>query len=402
MPKSLLTKLSLVIVGCGVAFGITTLILMLFPRPFLGPSSYYERLSPGQTMRYVFHETDGDLFVALPGRVRPPQADLTLADFMLSWDNDGFRNPAYPADAYPIAVFGDSFTEGFNVQTPYADGLAVRLNMPVRNYGYRAFGPVEVSQAIREFAVRERRQWVIYGYFSGNDLGDGVRGPKVNTRSPLAVWEALFQRFQWNARPQPRYNPDVHYDNPMPVIIGDKYYEQVFLPYYLYWHLAPQEGFAASRNFQMLMAMLRDIDATLPAETCRALVFIPTKEQLYYPYIYPTERQWLRGVMNRLVIDSGGIIQFANAPISEADEAEFQMRLYGQHDAVAGLVNSLPGWLFIDLLPPFEAAVQRGEMLYYSYDSHWNQAGHDLAADVIAAALRDTSALRSASNMSCR
>lgn len=401
MPKSLLSKLFLVAVGCVVACGITTLILMVFPRPFLGPSSYYDRLSPSQSMHYVFHETDGDLFVALPGRVRPPQENQTLADFTLSWDEDGFRSPAHSADAYPIAVFGDSFTEGFNVPVPYADGLSARLNTPVRNYGYRAFGPVEVSQAVRDFGLREQRQWVIYGYFSGNDLGDGVRGPKVDTRSPLAVWAALFQRFQWNARATPRYDPDVHYDNPVPVIIGDKYYEQVFLPYYLYWHLAPEEGFAASRNFQTLTNMLHTIDVNLTPETCRALVFIPTKEQLYYPYIYPTERQWLRGVMNRLMIDSDGIIQFANAPISEADEAEFQARLYGQRDAVQALVNALPGWSFIDLLPSFEAAVRRGEMLYYTYDSHWNQAGHDLAADVVAAAL-SAPTLTSPANMSCR
>lgn len=391
MPKSLLSKVLLIAVSCIVAFAATTLILMAFPRPFLGPPNYYERLSPGQTMHYVFRETDGDLFVALPGRVRPPEKNHTLVDFTLAWDDDGFRQPAHPADAYPIAVFGDSFTEGFNVPVPYADRLAERLNIPVRNYGYRAFGPVEVAQAIRDYAPREQRRWMIYGYFSGNDLGDGIRAPKIDTHSPLAVWQALFQRFQWNNRAQPRYDPGVHYDNPMPVIIGDKYYEQVFLPYYLYWHLEPSEGFAASRNFKMLAQQLQVIDSGVSAETCRALVFIPTKEQLYYPYIYPTERQWLRGIMHRLVIDSDGIIQFASAPITEMDEPDFVAKLHSQRDAVHALVNSLPGWQFIDLLPAFEEAASRGEMLYYTYDSHWNQAGHDLAAEVIAAALSGTS-----------
>jgi hypothetical protein len=44
--------------------------------------------------------------------------------------------------------------------------------------------------------------------------------------------------------------------------------------------------------------------------------------------------------------------------------------------------------LFIDLLPAFEEAVARGDLLYYPYDTHWNQAGHNLAAQVIAEALR--------------
>jgi hypothetical protein len=149
----------------------------------------------------------------------------------------------------------------------------------------------------------------------------------------------------------------------------------------------------------MLTQQLKDIDGGVSPETCRALDFIPTTEQLYYPYNYPTERQWLRGIMHRLVIDSDGIIQFASAPITETDEPDFVAKLHSQRDAVHALVNSLPSWQFIDLLPAFEEAASRGEMLYYTYDSHWNQAGHDLAAEVIAAALSGTSGACSISRL---
>ena len=79
----------------------------------------------------------------------------------------------------------------------------------------------------------------------------------------------------------------------VPVIIGGNYYEMVFLTYYLWRQLAPPEGFAASKTFQIFADTLTQIEQDTP-ETCRALIFIPTKEQLYYPYVYPSERQWLR------------------------------------------------------------------------------------------------------------
>jgi hypothetical protein len=37
-----------------------------------------------------------------------------------------------------------------------------------------------------------------------------------------------------------------------------------------------------------------------------------------------------------------------------------------------------------------QAHVNQGELLYYPYDSHWNQAGHDLAAQTIAETMQST------------
>jgi len=41
------------------------------------------------------------------------------------------------------------------------------------------------------------------------------------------------------------------------------------------------------------------------------------------------------------------------------------------------------------LLPVFQQHVDAGELLYYPYDTHWNQDGQDLAAQTIAAALQN-------------
>jgi hypothetical protein len=37
----------------------------------------------------------------------------------------------------------------------------------------------------------------------------------------------------------------------------------------------------------------------------------------------------------------------------------------------------------IDLVRPFQAKADAGNMLFYPFDSHWNSAGRQLAAEVI-------------------
>lgn len=391
MIRSLLSKLLLILIGCLFSLGLATALLMLFPRQILGPTTYYERNYAGQTMQVDFRPSHGDLFVALPGSIRPPETDEIIETFTLGWDADGFRLPAEPADAYPIALFGDSFTEGFNVPYPYADRLAEQLDMPVKNYGYRAYGPVEVAQAAAEYAGDEPREWLIYGYFSGNDLGDTMHQNKIDTSSPVAVWQALFERLNppiINPYDQP---PADHYDFPMPVIIQSSYYDLAFLWYYWWWELVPpDDAFLKTRNFEILGDSLDTLTASVQPETCKALVFIPTKEMLYYRYIYESERRWVRDNGQRLEIDANNEIRIVPAPIAEADEDAFIDAMYGQRNAVQKLLAQHPGWLFIDLTPAFEAKVAEGALLYYPYDSHWNQAGHDLAAETIAAAIRDS------------
>jgi hypothetical protein len=59
-----------------------------------------------------------------------------------------------------------------------------------------------------------------------------------------------------------------------------------------------------------------------------------------------------------------------------------------QRDAVQGAVEG-SGAFFIDLTPIFEDAAAQSQMTYLEYDTHWNQAGHELAGETVADFLRD-------------
>jgi hypothetical protein len=368
--------------GLGAALALALLGLHLFPQ--LIPNADLRRPYAGQRIETHFRISDGNMYDALPGQVRPPASDDILASIVLAWDEEGYRLPQTSHKRYPVAVYGDSFTEGYNVTQPYSDGLAQALGVGVYNYGVRGYGPVEVAQVVSETAPRQVRRWVVWGFFSGNDLGDATR---LLERSP---WEKLLRWMGWWTLNDsaPKTNSEGRYTYPMPVIIGGSYYELAFLSYYLGVQVAPPQGFAASRNWQVLRAALDAIEAAVQDETCLALMFIPSKEQLYYPYIYPTEQRYLRAVAGKMALDEANSLYVDTTPIEDSQAEAYIGWLEQQRDALQMELAARPRWLFVDLLPAFREAVARGELLYYPMDTHWNQAGHDLAAAALALALQ--------------
>lgn len=380
-------RVNLLLIGGGIAFAIVlvVVILALFPGLIGGQDAdRYTRDAAGTVMDVAFKLSDGDMFVFFPESIRPPDPDRVLYEYAIAWDSDGFRVPQQTADNYPIAAFGDSFTEAPVVPTPWVDLLAEMLDVPVRNYGYRGYGPEETAQAAEEFAGAEPRTWLLYAFFAGNDLNDTNKAQKIEERGPLLLLPFLLRQATENLSQPTPFPSDHHFDYPMGVIIGDKYYDFVPLDAFLWAQLAPPEGFAATRPYRIVGESLDRMAASVDENTCLAFIFIPTKEQIYYRYIHEGYRRWLRDRAERWQIGNDGTITLESAPVSEADEPQIIAQLTAQRDAMAELVESKPRWRFLDLLPAFEAAASNGEMLYFQYDTHWNMDGHQLAAQTIA------------------
>jgi hypothetical protein len=90
------------------------------------------------------------------------------------------------------------------------------------------------------------------------------------------------------------------------------------------------------------------------------VLFIPTKFEIYGPLAGPESGERFRA-------EREGALPFADA----------------SRDALATLAREI-GVRFVDLVPEFEARAQRGELLYYPFDTHWNPAGRQAAAEVLA------------------
>lgn len=378
----------LILGGVGVALLLVLGLLTLFPTLLGSPQT---RTDAGTTLDVTFTYLDGDMWTHQRGRIEPPEENVALAQYTLQWDANGFRVPQMTADSYPIAAFGDSFTEATTVGTPWTDILAAELDTPVRNYGHRGYGPKEIAAVATQYAADDPRAWVLYAHFSGNDLANANRALRdaATERNPVGqlAWLAA-QAGETLERAQPEPNETGNYDYPMPVIIGGSFYELVFLEDLLWWQVAPESGFIGTRTLAIIAEALDTVAAQVSDETCKALIFIPTKEQLYYPYIHEDVRQWLRGTYRETYVTDAGTVSLREATLTKADEPTFVDNLDDQRDAMRQLAQD-NGWRFIDLLAPFQQEVAAGRLLYYRYDGHWNQDGHQLAADVIAQAMRD-------------
>ncbi len=237
-------RIALVVGGTLFAFAMVLVLLALFPN-LVGNDDPLARNEAGTTLDVEFRLTDGDYFFHQQGRIRPPEEDRLLATYTLRWDENGFRIPAMQADTYPIAAFGDSFTEGTTVAMPWTDLLAQELNVPVENFGYRGYGPLEIASTAETYLGDDPRTWILYVHFSGNDLLNANRAldTELIGRNPIGQVAWLARQSLGGEQAQVVESEDGQYDYPMPVIIGGSYYEIALLEELLWWQIAPEGGF---------------------------------------------------------------------------------------------------------------------------------------------------------------
>jgi len=372
--------------GGGVALIIIELIIGAFPQvlPFYLRDPL-ERRTPNVTLNIRITELDGDLFYSSPGQVRPPENPKVLAEFTANWDENGFRIPAMQADTYPVIALGDSFTEGWLVEYPWPDVLARETGIPVQNLGFLGWSILQEAAVMHDYGGGDH-QWVLLAYFEGNDLIE-IQQSYNYQREHDNLLEML-QRVRVDMfHPQIKLSEDGNYKYPLPLHIGDETYELAFHDLYIARLNGARDIFANSRNVSIFREELDKIISD-SRNACVGLIYIPTKAHLYLRYADPDARARVLEETDALELDDQNWLQVARPTIA-IDFETWESRLNNQRDAISGIVADA-GIHFIDLTPEFESAAAKGEMLFYTYDSHWNQDGHDLAGKIIANYLKTT------------
>lgn len=365
----ILTRFALITGGIALAVLVGWGILRLFPD-----------LRPGGE-RFIFRERDGDTFRHQPGFVRPPDGNRVLEDFIRRKDQDGFRLPRMTADHYPIVALGDSFTEGG--ETNWVDVLAEELDIPVRNLGWRGWGPLHQAKALRQFGDGDHT-WILIGYFEGNDLSN-IQTAYEELQASGAISIARNTDQGVGAPVEIVTAPDGNYLYPLQHFIGEKSYEIAYISDYLWWLNGSLETYQNSRNLALLRQALQDIQS-MAGNACVGLVYIPSKEHIYFPFADPNgNRRYVLENGLALQLNADGWLTFGD--LSPQDYTALAENLDHQREAVRQVVAEL-GLAFIDLTPPFLAHARTGELTYYVYDSHWNADGHRLAGQIVAEHLR--------------
>ncbi len=377
--RTILSRLGMLLFGVLLAAGLVILLLKLFPGliPTYLRGDRLDWRTPNQTLEIRITELDGDLYHSSSGQVRPPENPQTLAEFTAHWDQDGFRLPAVPAADYPILALGDSFTEGWLVEFPWPDVLAREIDTPVRNLGFLGWSIQQEAAVMRDYGTGEH-QWILLAYFEGNDLNEIHQS--YHHLEDQGNLDGLLERMRTSMfHPTVTTNPENDYKYPLELTIDGQTFLQGFHDSYLGRISAPYEVFANSFNTTVFKEGLGEI-VDLSGDACIGLVFLPAKAHIYLQYATPKDRdRVLQASAKSVSLDEDGWLSYDS---TGADFDTFFQGLGSQATLMQEIAQEF-GIHYIDLTPPFQEAAARGEMLYYTYDSHWNQAGHDLAGQVI-------------------
>ncbi len=359
----------LLLMPFGVALGIL-LMLIAFPYSSLFNSDMV-----------TFTVGMGDLFVAQPGTIAPPDnPHEVLSQHRLEFGEDGFRVPARPAEYYDVLALGDSYTEGANVALPWPDVLAAESGLAVRNMGFKGYGPVEEANVMGEYGADSGAEIVVMAFFGGNDVSNAeswLRRPDfvLPTVERSTDTEVNTEGEPWLS------DHDGPFQYPVQMSLNGEVFEIAFLNSYVSWLNVEQEDLRQSLNLVYVIESWERI-STAAGDACFIIVYFPSKPQIYLPYVISEHQGRIIEDLPQRAPDEPG------RRMSKQDDPALTFEILmgrrnNMRDVIAETAAS-EGYIFLDLSPFFEEAAARGEINYYIYDTHINQAGQNLAGSVIA------------------
>ena len=384
----------------GIGFAFILIELVLRARPNLVPSPVrvnppVRRVQPFVNETYDVLQSQGDLFYWERGSIQPllPAQDEILASVHLTTDEYGFRNPSPVKDRYAVVALGDSFTDARNVAVPWPQQLAIYSGLTVLNLGETAFGPQEELGVLREYGLDKHPQWVVMAYFEANDLYDAVAYAEANPFIlPRLAKYLVSQSVQWVVEEYPdgataytdakSISTDSIYRYPVSLTVNGNTLEMAFFSAYLSWLSVSREDIQSSRNFELVAeTILETRDITEESGAQFLLVYLPSKARIYLPHVdNPALYERILDGVSMVGLGSSSNLDFMPDPATSemvGQNMDAQARLVAEFAAEQGIS-------FLDLSPVFRAEAERGEALYYPFDTHWSQLGHDLAAKSIA------------------
>ena len=350
------------------------------------------------------------------GYIPPPVSDGTRHRFRFQTDADGFRNRVV-REHFEIAALGDSFTDAtiLDVDATWPSRLEQRLGRAVQNYGTAGFGTQQERLVVQDFVAPHRPRIVVLAFFAGNDILDaeafdrfqrsgGVESralpgwPIKDVVSRADTWfvaSALRAGTRWmGASPDatlvaagleppagttPR-SAALSFDRGMfTVPVGERAVRFAFMPPYLNTLNYSEADLRARAGWTLTSAAIRGMrEASRSFGAEFIVMFVPFKSQVYLPLV---ERAFAPAALRAALAFSLNRFQ---RPV---DLDLLHRNRLAQNDMMRQLCEAeqIP---FVDTTAALEARVQAGENMYFPDESHLNEAGEALLADVLAAFLR--------------
>ena len=371
----------------------------------IDPQRYKIRLRPNLKAHYEWRIGDIARFNFIPREVSPQ----VRHSYLIQTDAEGFRNDRV-REKFEIAALGDSFTDG--ATGPADESWPARLehltHRPVQNYGTSGFGPQQELYVLRDFVLRHRPRVVVLAFCAGNDLSDaeafdlweknparpiderpGWRLTETSRRyESLYLWtagriigEQVSQWLSSRSEPAAKASEGTRFDRGMFTVHQSNHIVRfAFFPPYLEKLARPRQEIEESPGWTLTQTALRLMQAECVRQGTKfVLMFIPEKTKVYWPL---TERS-LSSAELQSAVDF--YCRYNQKPPRMEDVGANRL-------AQNALLHDFCGQEHIpmlDLTAPLQNAVEAGIETYFPDDTHWNAAGHDLAARELAQFITD-------------
>lgn len=279
----------------------------------------------------------------------------------------GFRDVDPITSTYAVAM-GDSFTWGTYVEAgqSWPKQLQTETSAPVLNFGVLGYGPIQYRLVTEKYALPLKPRVILWGVFSGNDFvnsadyeawvqggkhGTGLTQPETGWRDVLSrhlrVYElvkfALHTGIYYQRLTSPQVITVPARDGPVWTFYPDILERQ-----------ADGRQPEVARGWSLTQQALRQTEAEAQATGAQlVLVIIPPKELIYW------------GLFQAQLANPGG---------------------YDLAEPIRTLIDFCQKQKLrcLNLAPAFSDQAKNGQELYFRQDTHWNPAGHHLAAKLIA------------------
>jgi len=356
------------------------------------------------------------------GFIPPTAVSSSPNRYSLRTDAEGFRNVQVRA-AIHVAALGDSFTDGLTlpVDQIWPSRLEQKLGLPVQNYGTAGFGPQQELRVLRDYAIPHHPRVVLLAFFAGNDIFDAERFDKYERSEgsitlPKTGWsikkvvvryETFYSfslvRLALNTLRAKASNQEAggtrvvdtaerNGESPgisaesvpgfdrgiFTVPVNGRTLRFALMPPYLQTLTFSETALEKRSGWQLTRKTILEMNR-VSHESGAALVvlFIPFKSQVYFPLL---ERSFGKEDLER-----DFQFYFRQEPAG-FDLKEMSQNRLAQNHLMRRLCED-EHILLIDPTDALQMEVEAGRNMYFPDDSHWNAAGHELAASAIAAFL---------------
>lgn len=344
----------------------------------------------------------------------PQDEDEVVAEFIHQTNSLGFRGSGKVPDQVGLIGLGDSFTHAPQVEETWVDLLGKQLALTSLNLGLSGRAPTSEIEPYLKYGVPRSPSLVILGYFEGNDL-TAYCPHDPSYQLALGRWDdqllirQLPQAFEIAIDTSTRVaeeermaiEPDRESDSqeyifPVYATLGGQQIELAFHSQNASTMLISYDD--VRRSIQLEAIRNAFVEAQQASDKIGArfvVAYFPSVERVYWPLIVGET-----DIVTAIYADQRNMWQMTDQPCidripldrnfmtQEVFVETINSNINGQRDALRDMLAEI-GVEFIDLTPAFREAAAQGEVLYYPYDTHWNQAGHQLAADTMATILSE-------------